>query len=143
LRYAQEMNGFDTIEEHQKILVEHDSVWFGKFGLGISQLIGRRAQEQIKSGLPTYVFLSAKSKVRFRARLGGIQGTGGPPGLLCPNADLSPLYYRRYQCTVWFLFVGLVAASREELRDYRLYNDPGLRPTFTTMRGMFYLTRAR
>jgi hypothetical protein len=140
LRYSNTLHGFDTIKEHVSILERRRRVWMGKFGLGISRHILEVAQQQIAEGIPTWVYLSGQGKTRFRGRLADIQGGGVKAELLSPDKRITPRYYSSKPCSVWFQLDAIEECVPKDLQILRLYNTPGFAPSFTSMRGLMYVT---
>jgi len=142
LRYSDELHGHDTIVEHRKILEKRGYVWMGKFGLGIAQTLVEKVNTQIESGSASYVYLSAYSKIKYRARVMRVVGGGVSARLACPEKGASPKYYASTPCSVWFKLSSISDSSQADVKNLRLYNSPGLAPAFTSMRGLVYVTES-
>ena len=142
LRYADPCSEIDTLEEHKQLLSLRGHIWFGKFGQGISKSYSKLAAQQISDGRVTYPYLLSRRRLQTRAKLGAISGGGARLRLGSPEPVATPAYYRNTKCSVWFCVVEFEACTIEMRSSLRLFNDPGVAPTFRTMRGLFYVSHS-
>jgi len=143
LRYSDSLRKVDTYHEHKLIEQKLGSVWWGKFGIGISERLVKQIKKQIKSGKPTYVYLATHRKIEYRARLLDILG-GGLRGAYKPKErNLVPSYYRGEQCSLWFRLGDITPATEQDRSNLVLYNAPYMRPQLTGMRGLIYVRKGK
>jgi len=122
LRYSNELHGFDTIVEHREVIERCGKVWMGKFGLGVASSIADTAKQQVEAGVNTRVYLAGSGKTKLK----GIVGGGVRGQYPSPDPKLTPKYYSKRRCSVWFLLDRISKIGKGELDSLRLYKDPGL-----------------
>lgn len=108
--------------------------------MGVSRAFVARGMSQISAGRATYLYLHTNKRVTHRARVIALEGCGADARLLTPDREATPAYYRERSCSVWFKIVELQPCEVKWIQDLRLYDDPSLKPTFRSMRGLFYVT---
>jgi len=140
LRYSDTLRRVDTYAEHKSIADRYGSVWWGKFGVGAALHMIQRARDQIKSGLPTYVFLLAQRSLAYRGKVLDILGGGGRSSCRPRETARIPAYYRKEECSLWFKLADLRPLISAEKRRLVLYHSPFLRPQLTGMKGLIYVT---
>lgn len=90
----------NTIQTHRDVINHHGTVWWGKFGSGISETKFNQIKNQIKHGVKTYAYFfeNAPFNGAFVAKILDISND-----YFDTNHNLIPSYYRR------------------EARDYKLF----------------------
>lgn len=143
LRYSDLLRDVDTYATHKVIETHYGSVWWGKFGLGVSPTIVTKAKAQLKAAIPTYVYLATKRSIIYRGRLLEILGGGVRTPYRPKQLSLIPAYYRRESCTVWFRLTNLRTVSPDEKGRLVLYNSRSFAPELNGMRGLIYVTHGK
>src|SRR5437870_13365308 len=89
VRYRDPAPEVDTIREHEKLLAEHGAVWFGKFGKAVGIGTVDRMREQVRGGVPTFLYLTTRrDQGQLQVHRGHVEHlTGGTP----PPADQRAL----------------------------------------------------
>lgn len=139
LRYSDKITRVDTIKEHLNVVKTRHTAWMGKFGVGCSSKVIDIANDQIKSGIPLYIYLVNGCNFTFRADVIAVVGFSGEGGR-CPDPSLVPAYYKNNKCKVWFHVKNFEKPEQNEIRALRLYKSPLSAPQMSGMRGLIYLT---
>tara|TARA_Y100000034_G_C6732945_1_gene324827 strand:+ start:127 stop:660 length:534 start_codon:yes stop_codon:yes gene_type:complete len=143
LRYSDQLTGFDTLQEHTKIIDQFGAVLMGKIGMGMANDKAMLANTQISNGVACSLFLMSGSKITAKCNVVEVMSADHAKDKLFPNdKELIPRYYRSKGCSVWFKLTSLDKVDVLP-DDLRLYNDPALRPSSKGMRGMVYLTESQ
>lgn len=141
LRYSDKLTGADTIAEHKAILDEQSAVWMGKFGVGMGQRFVTIAKKQMEAGQPCNLYLMHGSQYTYKAEIVDIiAGLKSKELISTKEPKLTPKYYRKKPCSIWFKLTALSEIEKEELNNLWLFNDPSSRPSNNGMRGLIYLT---
>jgi hypothetical protein len=140
LRYSDSLKGVDTYAQHKALQDKFGYVWWGKFGVGLGADIVQTANEQVKKGIPTYVFLCAEGTIKYKARLLSLVGGGVDRKYAAPEPRTAPSYYRKEKCAAWFKLAELSPARASDREKLVLYNAPTFRPSLNGMRGLIYVT---
>lgn len=141
LRYSDSLSGADTIGEHQAVLTANGSVWMGKFGVGMGNRFVEIAKKQISSGEPCSLYLMHGCQYTFKANVIDIViGNGSKDLIPSKEPKLTPSYYRKRACSIWFKLDSITKIDMDELDNLWLYNDPSSHPSMRGMRGLIYLT---
>ncbi|RIL04969.1 MAG: hypothetical protein DCC71_12195 [Proteobacteria bacterium] len=140
LKVDDAQKGVDTYAEHKTVLDRLGTVWFGKFGTGLSRRISEISRRQLESGQTTVLFLSQRARVQYCGRVVEIL-SGRYHGKCLPrDTKYIPKYYRDQPCGVWFRLASLRPVRSSELMNISLFNDPTLRPSHRIMRPLIYVT---
>jgi hypothetical protein len=141
LRYSDKLLNVDTINEHKTILHDRGAVWIGKFGIGISQKIKRLANLQIKENNDCFLYLIQGSKYTHKAIITKvISAPTHNSSIYTKEPLLTPKYYRKKKCSVWFKLTDIISIKDNEINECWLFNQPNIRPSTNSMRGLIYLT---
>ncbi|EJG0966209.1 hypothetical protein WMQ40_00185 [Vibrio diabolicus] len=141
LRYSDTLSGADTIAEHQAVLSEYSAVWMGKFGIGMANRFAELAKQQIADGNKCSLYLMHGSKYTFKANIiDVVTGSDSIDKILTKSPKLTPSYYRKKPCSIWFKLNDISPIDMTELKNIWLYNDPASHPSARGMRGLIYLT---
>lgn len=140
LRYSDRLYKTNAFKEHKALEESFGYVWWGKFGLGVSNVIVNKVKEQIKNGNTTYLFLTHSTYLKYQAEIIEIVGGGelfeGTP----KDIAAIPEYYRMEKCSVWFKIRNLKQIDKDSLESLKLYNEPTERPKLGGMRPLMYVT---
>ena len=136
-RYKPLYEGRDTYQEHLRVEQVHGEVWWGNFGVGSAKDIVDTAHEQLRTGIPTFVFLQSRTRILHRGDLIAICGGGQHAVRKAPEPDLVPPYYRNRRCSLWFKLRTrpIEQPIRRQLYQYR---SPAL-PFAAAMRAVSYV----
>lgn len=146
LRFNDKKLGADTIAEHEAIVEQSGYVWWGKFGLGMSDKIADMLRERIDGGRNPIVYLASVTtrggtKIVRAAKLRGIvRSNQRGAGILSPEKDNTPPYYRDKRCGIWLKLTDIESSSNDALSSLVHYNDPSRRPTLAGMQSLIYVT---
>lgn len=141
LRYSDKLSGADTIREHQSIIEQYDSVWMGKFGVGMGQRFVEITKKQLERGEHCYLYLMHGSKYTCRANIIDLVAAENSQGLMSTRQlSITPAYYRQKKCSIWFKLSTIEPINSDELKYLWLFNDPASHPSSRGMRGLIYLT---
>ena len=141
LRYSDKISRVDTIAEHKSVLETQGSVWMGKFGIGMGKKFADIAKEQISKNLNSYLYLMNGSVYTHKALLSDVRiGYSSKTGVLTSDNKLTPKYYQKTPCTVWFKLKSIEEITKNDIENLWLYNCPGSQPSKAGMRGLIYIT---
>lgn len=141
LRYSDKLSGADTIAEHSAVIKANGSVWMGKFGIGMNQSFVKTAKLQLERGEQCYLYLMHGSKFTCRANIVDvIAGSTSNTEISSKEPNLTPAYYRKKKCSIWFKLSAIEPIDEKELKHLWLYNNPSSHPSSAGMRGLIYLT---
>lgn len=128
--------------EHTAIINQHGAVWLGKFGLGMSKKFLNIAKQQLDNGNVCTLYLMRGSKFTHRANIIDLLcGNTSKSEIQTVEQHLTPTYYNKKKCAVWFKLSDIMPFSTEEKSTLWLYNTPGAHPSTVGMRGLIYLTK--
>lgn len=123
LRFGDELaGGYNTIDEHKKVLDQRGCVWFGKVGKPVGERKVKRLMSQIQEGEPTYLYLASRrpGKLLLHRGLLEIVQRERPKHM----ADAIPGYYTDAglldAIASWCLVRSLENVGGKELRRLRV-----------------------
>ena len=139
--------GTTTIDEHVRIIREHEHVWWGwwrKQGETVPEVAFREIFEAIRATGPFRIFLFDTGKYRlYRAQLTDIQWHNRLQSIPTPDREITPNYYGDSHYLAWFKmdFIGEERVDENELSawsyvrvdDFTIQKSRFLTP-FTTSR---------
>ncbi|ELS3451120.1 hypothetical protein R5E07_003921 [Vibrio vulnificus] len=141
LRYSDTLSGADTIAEHSAVIEASGSVWMGKFGVGMNQSFVKTAKLQLERGEQCFLYLMHGSKFTCKASIIDIiAGSTSKTEISSKEPSLTPAYYRKKKCSIWFKLSVIEPIDETELKHLWLYNNPSSHPSSAGMRGLIYLT---
>jgi len=141
LRYSDRLVGVDTIIEHQTIIDKNGYVWMGKFGVGVNKHFVTLAKQQLNNDQSCWLYLMQGSKITSKSNVVDLISANTSKGeILSCEPDLTPEYYRKKKCSVWFKLSSIEHADTSEIQNLWLFNNPSLHPSSAGMRGLIYLT---
>lgn len=138
-RYSDRLRNINTYAEHKSIEDQCGSVWWGKFGAGVSKKIVEKAKHQIDSGQNTYVYFASEKSLLYVGQLIDILGGGNKAKLRPPDSEKVPMYYRGEVCSVWFKVMKTRDISNDEKKKIVLYYGPSVLPDLRGMRSLIYI----
>ncbi|ENI4301231.1 hypothetical protein ABXZ40_002138 [Vibrio cholerae] len=141
LRYSDTLSGADTIAEHSAVIEASGSVWMGKFGVGMKQSFVKTAKLQLERDEQCFLYLMHGSKFTCKASIIDIiAGSTSKTEISSKEPKLTPAYYRKKKCSIWFKLSVIEPIDETELKHLWLYNNPSSHPSSAGMRGLIYLT---
>jgi hypothetical protein len=140
MRYTSFFNDHETIFEHNSICDKRGYVWFGKFGMGISKSMSDKILNQIKSNLPTYLFLCEGNNYTYYAKIIELVSLGGNKRADSPEKSHTPEYYQNTKCSLWMKIEKLISINPSLVPSLKFYSDITKSATKMGMRGLIYIT---
>lgn len=142
-RYHYFKKGKTTINEHIEILQKEGTVWWSKFGKGISKERIKKIKSQLDNGIETIILLIAKDDFGNRIiHIGTLSDiiTYEEPDIP-PETTLIPEYYRDEPSNTWFKFSDIQEVDGSILDEYRLQSDPDsdIRKSFKGQSAIMYV----
>ncbi len=136
MRFADSLfNGVNTIQEHRKVIDRRGAVWVAKVGKPLAQYKIGILREQIRQGIPTYLFLVQRLGRVYswtRATLVELGRTVGDD-----QQAMIPSYYRAANIVgmaeMWFKVSDLVKAPAAQVRQLHVVSSG--RPIAETLAG--------
>lgn len=133
--------GIDTIREHELVIKEKGSVWFGKVGRSLAQPKMRILNDQIERNITTYLFLVHRRKGGY----GWKKATLERVALTVPRNEKSlvPAYYKKHridgQSSIWFKVSKISNPSQPDIQKCHVVssNKPIGETLYKSMYAMF------
>jgi len=85
-----------TIKIHQKVIDNHGSVWFAKFGNSIGRKTFDLIERQLKEKIPTFLFIVKKSSGMMQLHLGSVLQIKNQLKNTDIKSKFSPSYYHKH-----------------------------------------------
>lgn len=134
----------NTIQTHRDVINQHENVWWGKFGRGISHNKFKQIKNQIDQGIPTYAYLFENSPFdgAFVAQIKDIAND-----YFDINPDLIPSYYKTEaaQYDLFFKYNSFHKKDRFEIiNSLVMFNNPvlgSLENAFKGASSIFFVTQ--
>lgn len=133
--------GIDTIREHDLVIKEKGTVWFGKVGRSLAQPKIRILNNQIERNVTTYLFLVHRRKGGYEWKKATLERVA----LTVPRNEKSviPAYYKKHgideQSSVWFKVSKIGNPSKSDIQKCHVVssNKPIGETLYKSMYAMF------
>lgn len=142
LRFVDQYEGVDTIEEHKKIIQKHGAAWLGKVGRGLSEKSVGKLDDQCKS-TNTNLFLIKRVGSEYKIFRGKVDSVS--LALKAGERGLIPKYYEENNLIpfveLWFKLGALEPADKRQYANAKTANGKSL---FEALRGsasLFFLNQ--
>lgn len=114
----------DTIKQHQEIIQQHGSVWWGWWKKGTEKTpVPELAQLGVyaKTSPATIYLVDSGQRLLYRASCINVEFIPNKK-ILSPETDKTPEYYRDQSYFAWFQFTEIESCDETELKNFSYVN---------------------